>query len=112
MASQLQTLFSLLGDSEIAERLSPAISLTLVVGFDQEGWEEWLMVSVDDRILSPEGRLYKVLGFTLQNTIIAQPIGLDVDRRIISVELEPMGFRHEAPEWGMRHSTGLIDLVG
>lgn len=113
MANQIETLTSLLRGSEIAERLSPAASLSLVVGFDQDDWGDWLIFSVGDRVLAGD-RLYKVLGFTLDDHIIVRPIGLDVDPMIETVELTPMGLQHEPSEWVTVpcHKDGLIDLVG
>jgi hypothetical protein len=101
--------------SEMAERLSPAQCLDLIVGHDEEGWAEYEAFITGARFLTRDGRLYQVMGFTYQNTIIARPIGLDADPAVVTVELLPAAFaKWDRPEEveGYAHKDGLVMMRG
>jgi hypothetical protein len=87
MANQLSTLSTLTNGASFTAPLSPAEKLFVVTGHDAEGWPEYLLVSVGDLVTNPGGRHYRVIGFTLANTVIAVQSGLDIDPDIAHVEL-------------------------
>lgn len=113
MAAQLSNLQSLVGDAEFTAPLSPAISLDIITGQDEDGWPVYLTVSVKDRLVTPTGRMYRVLGFTTANTLICRQSGLDIDPAIKFVELEASAqLKHaDAPVYEYQHKSGLVSFA-
>ena len=111
--SQLQSLSLLLGSTEFGgSPISPAETLDLVTGYDADQWPIFNTFSVGMRIVSPAGRLYKVIGFTKENTLICTQAGLDIDPMIAHVNLRPDGCKWaDEPTYNYRHSVGLIEMA-
>ena len=107
---QKQRLVELLDGSDMALNASPAHSITIVNGFDNDGWEEWLTLTVGNIVVSEMGRMYKIIGFTTKNTIICVQYGLDIDPAILHLEFTTgMGLKHALlPEYEYRHKDSLI----
>lgn len=107
--SNLNSLKSLVGNAEFTASLSPATCLDIVTGRDSEGWANYLTVSVKDRLVSPSGRMYQVIGFTTSNTLICVQVGLDIDPAIRFVELTGEGLDYaDKPVYDWQHKCGLI----
>lgn len=91
------------------ERISPALSLDLTVGFDSEGWPEFRCFSVGDIVVSANGNLYKIAGFSLDNAVFVTPHGLGLHRAILAVEFKPEGLAHLPKEaYTPFHKNGLV----
>lgn len=71
-----------------AERVSPATSLDLVIGYEADGQPIYCCLAVGQLILSPMGRGYRVIGFSLDNHVFAQPYGLGTDPLVRFIEIE------------------------
>jgi len=80
------------------ERVSPAQSLDLTVGYDAEGWPISQIFRVGQIVASRNGRLYKVIGFSLDNEVLTVQYGLEQDPAIKSVAFLAEGLEAvEAP---------------
>lgn len=76
------------------DNVSPAQDLTLVVGYDNEGWPVFRCFRVGDLVESLNGNRYRVIGFSLSNTVFVKPHGLIEMKGISSVEFFPDGLNH------------------
>ncbi len=94
----LNFLKALVGDAEFSAPLSPADLLDLKVGYDDEGWPILETFRVGDRLVSTEGNLYKLVGFTKANSLIVTQSGFNIDPKIRFLEFAG-GLRHEQPEY-------------
>lgn len=75
------------------DRLSPAQSLDLIVGYDDEGWAIYQGFGLGQIVASQVGNTYKVIGFTLDNEIIVKPYGLGHDPAIKSMCFQSEGLK-------------------
>lgn len=75
------------------DRVSPAQSLTLTVGFDDEGWDIVELFTVGEVVASASGRLYRVIGFSLDDDVLVKPYGLGHDPLVRSLSFRPEGLR-------------------
>jgi hypothetical protein len=114
MTNQLERLQTLVQDATFTAPLSPAISLDIITGYDRDGWAEYLTTTVGMRVVTPSGRLYVVIGFTVANTIIViEASGLDADPAIASLELTGKGMKWaDAPTYHTCHTNGLVAMLG
>ena len=69
-----------------AERVSPATSLDLVVGYDADGFPVYCGFAVGTKFSTPKGLGYKVIGFSLDNHVFAVPYGLGHEAAVRFVE--------------------------
>lgn len=108
MTSQITKLMTLIGQA--SHPFSPAMSLDLPVGTDEEGWAIYETFSVDDIVINPSGKTFRIIGFTLGNTILVKQHGLDIDPMISSIEFRSEGLSHPKNEYTWMHKNGLIHL--
>ena len=95
------------------ERVSPALELCLYCGefeTDADGivWELPQMYAVGAVMVSKAGNLYRIVGFTLDNLVIAQPHGLGHDSSISTVVFKPEGLHYPKAAETLRHKDSLI----
>jgi hypothetical protein len=83
------------------ENATAAQVATLVVGYDDEGWETFATFKTGQIVADGAGHLYKVIGFTTDDEVIVVQYGLEMDRAISSVDFLPAGLTGvEAPICG------------
>lgn len=88
MTNQLERLQTLTHNAEFTAPLSPAKSLDLTVGYDEENWPIFRTFYVGQRLANTQsGKLYKVIGFTKADTIICTPSGFGHNPAIAHYEL-------------------------
>ena len=119
MKAPVNPQYNLLRAMEFSAPVSPATSLDLVVGSttDDEGmtWPERRTFTVSHIVQSPDGKVWRVAGFTLANTVIVRPHGLGHEAGIVTVEYEPAALVHPAQADifnPVMHRAGLILIVG
>lgn len=76
-----------------ADRVSPAQCLDLVIGNDDEGWPLYQCFAVGQIVVSLNGNLYKIIGFSLDNEVFVKPYGLNHDPAIRWIQFKPEGLR-------------------
>lgn len=94
------------------ENVSPALELSLVVEYDAEGWEVRECFRVGAVVSSLNGRLYRIIGFSYDDTVFVSPHGLGHEAGVSSVEFKAAGLRNltgEAVEL-LRHKHGLVSF--
>ena len=82
---------------------------------DDEGmtWPERRTFTVSHIVQSPDGKVWRVAGFTLANTVIVRPHGLGHEAGIVTVEYAPAALVHPAQaDIPVMHREGLVLLVG
>lgn len=91
-----QRLTTLLGDAEFTATVSQAEFLDLPTGvYGEDGWPILQTIKAGDRMVSRQNHLYKVLGFTVDNTVICRETGLHrFFPEIRFFEFEAEGLRH------------------
>ena len=117
MKAPVNPQYNLLRAMEFSAPVSPATSLDLVVGSttDDEGmtWPERRTFTVSHIVQSPDGKVWRVAGFTLANTVIVRPHGLGHEAGIVTVEYQPAALVHPAQaDIPVMHREGLVLLVG
>jgi len=93
-------------------RVSPAQALDLPVSVDAEGWEVYRTFRVGDIVVSGTGQLYRVQGFTRDNTVLVTQHGLGADPAITGLEFLAAGLDHPKAQNVMIHRDGLIQFEG
>jgi len=95
------------------DRVSPAISLDFVVGYDSEGWPVYRAFSVGNIVVNERGELLKVQGFTLDNEVLVSVHGLGHPAGISGYSYRPEGLEHlKTPDGDLRHRDGLVAFTG
>jgi len=97
------------------ERVSPATSLTLVTGYDEDGRAVDTIFRVGDLVVNMRRDTFRIMGFTLDNLVVCKPYGLDADPAVVTVlyDVERAGLRHvpSADEF-TSHVNGLVIFAG
>lgn len=96
--NNLPALKILVRDAEFSASLSRAVSLMLETrpgnDNDDDDWGEWSVFRVGNSVLSQSNLLYTVVGFTVGNTVICQPVGDGHDPAVMFVEFKSIGLRN------------------
>lgn len=93
--------------------VSPAETLDIVVGYDEDGFENFRTFSAGDVVVNSSGLLFRVWGFTVDNLVIVRPHGLGHHPAFSSAVYMAVGLEHPTPAYmGQRHKDGLITLAG
>ena len=98
-----------LNSREFSAPVSPTESIDVVTGIDAEGWDIRTIFRVGDRVVTPNNRLYRVVGFTTNDTLICTQSGFDIDPMVVYVELLSSACKlADAPSSKPIYSGGLV----
>jgi len=87
---------------------SPAQALDFVVGSDNDGWPVYLSLRVGDIVTTAAGSMYRVAGFTRNNTVLCRPHGLGHDPAVIGTEFRPSSLSVPHNDASVTHCCGLV----
>ena len=76
----------LVGNSEFSAHISVAERIDVLVDNGGE-WGELVSFHAGEKIITPSGKMYTIIGFTIADTLICVQRGLDIDPAIRFVEL-------------------------
>lgn len=80
---------------------SPAMSLSLDVGCDAEGWPLPVLYAVGQIVTDSRGNTWRIIGFLRDNQVVVAPYGLNVQPGVVSAAYHHEGLRHiEVPITG------------
>lgn len=83
------------------DNASPALSLSLDVGVDAEGWGLPVIYAVGQIVTDSQGNTWRIIGFLRDDQVVVAPYGLNIQPGVVSAVYRHEGLRHiEAPITG------------